>query len=107
MLRAATARYVSLSCTWLVPFCLLFCGTMRGGEQGPRCHRSKASHCPKQMSPARCSAVDYDIPKTPALVASLPHRIDHALPAIVTEPVTEVQAERTRDRLSLHRVLRI
>jgi len=98
---------ISLLCTWLVPLCLLFCGTMRGSEQAPRCHRSKPSHCPNQISPARCAAVDYDIPKSPPLGAALPQRITGELPEIEPGPVAGMQVGQTRDRLALHRVLRI
>lgn len=107
MLRAVTVRRVSFFCTWLVPLCLLFCGTMQAGEQTPRCHRSKPSHCPNQISPARCAAVDYDIPKSPPLVATLPQRITGELPEIEQGPVAVRQVEPTRDRLALHGVLRI
>ncbi|MBL8218554.1 MAG: hypothetical protein JNL62_04970 [Bryobacterales bacterium] len=107
MLRAATVSRVSFICTWLVPLCLLFCGSMVAGEQTARCHRSKPSHCPNQISPARCAAVDYDIPKSPPLVATLPQRISGELPEIEPGPVPGMQVEQTRDRLALHRVLRI
>jgi len=51
--------------------------------------------------------VDYDIPKSPPLVAALPQRITGELPEIAPGPVAVRQVGQTRDRLALHHVLRI
>lgn len=107
MLHTSTIRLIAMMFAWLLPLCLLFCGSLLAGGQAQRCHRSKAPHCPNQISPARCAAVDYDIPKSPPLVATLPQRISGELPEIEPGPVPGMQVEQTRDRLALHRVLRI
>ncbi|MFN7936505.1 MAG: hypothetical protein U0R19_24490 [Bryobacteraceae bacterium] len=70
MQHAATSRVTVLVCTWLVGFCVLFCGSMRGAEPERVCHRAGKSHCPK-MGPAKCVVAAYDVPKAPLVVDGL------------------------------------
>ena len=110
MLHASTTRRTSFLCMWLLPLCLLFCGAARTADPAPRCHRPKPAepvHCPNQIGPAPCAAADFDIPKPAPLLSSLPRHVSEPVPEMTPEPVIRAEVERTRDRLALHRLLRI
>jgi hypothetical protein len=85
MLRATTSRVTVVVCTWLVGFCLSFCGVMWGAEPEKACHRAKQSQCP-QMSPAKCVGQAFDVPKTPVVVDGV-----RAAAAVVLRPEADAE----------------
>ena len=107
MLRAPTSRMTVLVCTWLVGFCVLFCGSMRGAEPERACHRTGKSHCP-QMGPAKCVAAVSDVPKAPLVVDGVQAGTVVVVGLdLAAERCGFVECERAVDRNVLLRVLRI
>lgn len=107
MLRAPRSRMAVLVCTWLVGFCVLFCGSMRAADPEWACHRTGESHCP-QMGPAKCVVAVYDVPKAPVVVDGV---LTGSVTVVGLELAAErcgfVECERAVDWNVLLRVLRI